>query len=109
MEHGDAPADLDDALQAIFGDPGDPKDAPPPSAPPRRSSAGWNGTVAGDVYRWTGWFPERARHLMGQLADRAEQQRRTYPEDRESAAIVALTAFVTALALSRVQGGDGSA
>ncbi len=61
------------------------------------------------MYRWTGWFPERVRHLTGQLAERAEQRRLTYPEDRETAATVALTAFVTALALSRVQGGDGSA
>ena len=59
-----------------------------------------------EVYRWTGWFPERARHLLGQLAERAEQRGLTYPEARETSATVALTAFVTALALSRVQGGD---
>ena len=33
----------------------------------------------------------------------------TYPENGETAATVALTTFVTALAMSRVQGGDGSA
>ena len=65
--------------------------------------------VADNVYRWTGWFPERVRHLTAQFAERAEQRRLTYPEDRETAATVALTAFVTALALSRVQGSDGSA
>jgi hypothetical protein len=57
------------------------------------------------VYRWTGWFPERVRRVMDELAERAEQKQLTYPEGRETAATVALTAFVTALAMSRIQGG----
>jgi len=103
LDRADAPADLDGALQTIFDDP-DGADAAarlPAAALIRRLAP----AVAADVYRWTGWFPERVRHLLDDLAQRAEKRGITYPESREEAAAVALTAFVTALAMSRIQGG----
>ncbi len=105
-DHGEAPAGLDDALHAIFGAAGE-------EAGNRRAAAALirrlERDAAAEVYRWTGWFPERARRLMGQLAERAEQLGLAYPESGESSATVALTAFLTALAMSRVQGRDSSA
>jgi len=101
VDQAEAPADLDEALQSIFA-------APDPSADPQAAGPlirRLERTVAADVYRWTGWFPERARHLLRQLAARADANGLTYPENRETAAVVALTTFVTALAMSRVQGG----
>ena len=58
--------------------------------------------ISADVYRWTGWFPERARHTLGELSELAETRNLTYPEDRETAATIALTTFITALAMSRI-------
>jgi Putative zinc-binding metallo-peptidase len=105
LDRADAPADLDDALQTIFD--GTSGSLAPQSAATliRRLER----IVAADVYRWTGWFPERVRHVLDDLAVRAEQRGLTYAEDREAAATVALTAFVTALAMSRIQGGDPGA
>ena len=100
LDKRDVPADLEEALQTIFGKP----DKEPPTTP--RSAAilirRLAPTIAADVYRWTGWFPERARHVLHELAERAEKQNLTYTEDRETAAAVALTAFITALAMSRI-------
>ena len=95
VDQAEAPADLDEALQSIFADPG-------PSAAGKLIRR-LERTLAADVYRWTGWFPERARHLLRKLAERADENGLTYPENRETAATVALTTFVTALAMSRIQ------
>jgi hypothetical protein len=59
-------------------------------------------TISTDVYRWTGWFPERVRHTLDELAELAEKRNLTCAEDRETAATVALTTFITALAMSRI-------
>ncbi len=103
LERGDAPPEMDDALQAIFGVP---PDAPEVHHPAAAFIRRLERDVAAEVYRWTGWFPERAHHLLEQLAERAEQRGLTCPETRETSATVALTAFVTALALSRLQSGS---
>ena len=109
LDKADVPADLDVALQAIFEDPGGPTNPPPAHKPAGPLIRRLERAVAAEVYRWTGWFPERARRLLRQLADRAEADGLTYLEARETAVVVALTAFVTALAMSRIQDGDGSA
>ena len=57
-------------------------------------------TLATQVYRWTAYFPEHTRVLLRHLAQRAESLHLSYPAEREADATVALTAFVTALALS---------
>jgi hypothetical protein len=58
-----------------------------------------------DVYRWTGYFPERARPLLRHLARRADELNQVYPQDRELQATVALTALVTTLAMNHIQRG----
>ncbi len=100
VDKADAPVNLDDALHAIFGPTGNDNgtDRKPAAALVRRSQR----TIAADVFRWTGWFPERARHLMEQLAELAEVHGLTYAEGRESAATVALAVFVTSVAMSRM-------
>jgi hypothetical protein len=101
----DVPADLEDALQAIFGEPDN-----EPSTTPRRAAMlirRLERTISANVYRWTGWFPERARHTLRELSELAEKRNLTYAEDREIAATVALTTFITALAMSQLN--DASA
>ncbi len=98
LDQEEAPADLDEALRSIFAAPG-------------ASAAGplirrLERTIAAGVYRWTGWFPERARHLLRQLARRADEIGLTYPESGPTDATVALTTFMTALAMSQIRGGD---
>ncbi|HEY7424610.1 MAG TPA: putative zinc-binding metallopeptidase [Gemmataceae bacterium] len=100
---GDVPPEVDDALQTIFGDlPA----AVDPSAQERHSAAvlirRLEHTLAAEVFRWTAYFPEHTRVLLRRLAKRAETLRLVYPAEREADATVALTAFVTALALSSV-------
>jgi hypothetical protein len=77
-----------------------------PSAQERRSASvlirRLEHTLAIEVYRWTAYFPEHTRVLLRRLAERAEAMHLVYPAEREADAIVALTAFVTALALSSV-------
>jgi hypothetical protein len=98
---GDVPPEVDDALQTLFG-------ALPaavdPSAQERRSAAvlirRLEHTLAAEVFRWTAYFPEHTRVLLRRLAERAGILRLVYPAEREADATVALTAFVTALALS---------
>src|SRR5262249_30650499 len=102
-------ADLDEALRTIFGDFAETDSGTGPAA--RRPAAALirrlERSLMADVYRWTGYFPERTRVLLRHLARRAEQRRHEYPADREAEAGVALTTFVTALAMNRVQGEPG--
>lgn len=98
---GDAPPEVDDALQTIFGSLPAAMD---PSAQGRHCAAvlirRLEHTLANEVYRWTAYFPEHTRVLLRHLAGRAESLRLVYPAKREADATTALTAFVTALALS---------
>src|SRR5262249_11120822 len=84
-EAGAAPQDLDDALATLFDDPPGPDPAP---APARRPAAELlrrlERPLAGEVYRWTGYFPERTRALLRALAERAEGKGVAYPEEREA-------------------------
>jgi hypothetical protein len=54
------------------------------------------------VYRWTGHFPERTRVLVRRLAGRAEELSLAYGQERETAAVVAVTTLVAALAANHV-------
>jgi Putative zinc-binding metallo-peptidase len=93
-------ADLNDALRAIFGEPG--KDSPTTTRSAANLIRRLEGTISADVYRWTGWFPERARHILRELAELAEKRNATYAEEREAAVTIALTTFITALAVSQI-------
>ena len=63
------------------------------------------GDLMGNVYRWTGHFPERTRILIRQLAERAASMRLKYAEADETSVTVAITTIVTALAMNYVHRG----
>lgn len=107
QEHAPAgeaiPAEIDDALQTIFGDlPA----AVDPSAQAPHSAAllirRMERTLCTEVFRWTAYFPEHTRALLRRLAERAESLRLAYPAERELEAATALTTFITALATASV-------
>jgi hypothetical protein len=105
----DVPPEVDDALQAIFGDlPA----AVDPSAQAQHSAAlmirRLERTLGTEVFRWTAYFPEHTRALLRRLAERADAHRLTYPPERELDAAVALTTFVTALAMTSLGGKQAS-
>jgi len=107
IDGGELPG-LDGSLRAIFEDWGRPEDLST-DAPRRPASALIRRLILdlpADVYRWTGHFPERTRHLLNHLAARAAALEQVYPEDCETAAIVALTTLVTALAMNHVHKGS---
>jgi hypothetical protein len=58
------------------------------------------------VFRWTGHFPERTRSLIRHLADRAEALQQVYFADQEPKAQLAITIFVTSLAMNYVHRGS---
>jgi len=64
------------------------------------------GELLGNVYRWTGHFPERTRVLVHHLAARGDSLGLAYRVGDEAAATVALTALVTSLAMNYVQSGS---
>ena len=104
---GDFPPGLDGALRSIFEDWGHPEDLT--TEAPRRPASDLIRRLARDlpaeVFRWTGHFPERTRHLLSHLAERADALEQVYPEDRETPAAIAVTTFVTALATNHVRRG----
>jgi hypothetical protein len=109
--YGDEPAattGLDGALRAIFEDLVASAEA---GATPRTRPAGslirslQRGLMA-EVFRWTGHFPERTRSLLRHLAERADALQQVYYADREQEATLALTIFVTSLAMNFVQRGS---
>jgi hypothetical protein len=99
------PPGLDGALRAIF----DELDSGP-GGPARRPAADLCRRLSNDlcanVYRWTGHFPERTRALVAHLAERADAHGLHLDAEREADAILALTTFVTALAMNHVHSGD---
>lgn len=102
------PESVDGALRSLFEDLGHPESSSssvrrPASDLIRRLEQG----LMAEVYRWTGYFPERTRPLLRHLARRADQLQQVYPKDREMEATVALTTFVTALAMNHVQHASG--
>jgi hypothetical protein len=95
-------------LKAIFEDLGSPEEVPADA--PRRHAAllirRLERELMANVYRWTGHFPERTRHLLRHLAKRAEEMQQVYPEVRETELTVAFTTLVTALAMNHVHSGS---
>lgn len=63
------------------------------------------GELLGNIYRWTGHFPERTRVLVDHLHARAQSLELHYRADEEAAVTVALTTLVTSLAMNYVQSG----
>jgi hypothetical protein len=108
LDAGDFPPGLDGALRSIFEDWGRPEDLTTDA--PRRPASDLirrlGRDLPADVYRWTGHFPERTRLLLRHLAERADALEQVYPEDREMPAVIALTTFVTALAVNHVLKGS---
>jgi len=96
---------LDGALRAAF------EDAAPGNDPADRRPVGSliravESELVANVYRWTGHFPERTLPLVRQLARRADELGQVYAPDRERAAVVAVTALVTGLAMNHVYTGE---
>jgi hypothetical protein len=58
-----------------------------------------------NIYRWTGHFPERTHALLEHLAQRADHLQLILSTDRQREASLALTTFVTALAMNYVHRG----
>lgn len=99
---------LDGALRAIFEDlnqsreAGREAEARPAAVLIRKLQR----TLMAEVFRWTGHFPERTRSLVRHLADRAEALKQVYYADKESEASLAITIFVTSLAMNYVHRGS---
>lgn len=103
---GEMPPGLEGALTAIFED----LDVPENSHQSPRKPAGalikrMERDLVANVFRWTGHFPERTRPLVRYLAERADQLKQVYPENREADVAVAITTLVTALAMNHVHRG----
>jgi len=97
---------IDGALRTIFERVGLPESASPAERRPAAELIRkWERPLLGDVYRWTGHFPERTRRLLRHLAARAEALKQVYPVDQEARALAALSTLVTALAMNHVHRG----
>jgi len=108
LDPGEFPPGLDGALRSIFEDWGRPEDlsTDAPRRPASELIRRLGRDLPADVFRWTGHFPERTRLLLRHLAERADALEQVYPEDREMPAVIALTTFVTALAMNHVRKGS---
>jgi hypothetical protein len=95
---------LDTMLHSIF-----PAQDTPDVRAPLRTASGLlhrlEGALLGNVYRWTGHFPERTRVLVAHLGARAGSLGLLYRAEEEEAVTVALTTLVTSLAMNYVQSG----
>jgi len=105
---GDLPPGLDGALRSIFEDwnPSEERSTDAPRRPASELIRRLARELPADVYRWTGHFPERTRHLLRHLAERADALGQVYPENQEAPAVIALTTMVTALAMNYVHRGS---
>jgi hypothetical protein len=106
---GDLPelaAGVDGALRAIFRDLSSSHADPSALVPAADLFRRLERDLMANVFRWTGHFPERTRLLMRHLADRATRLEQGYAPAQESQAAVAVTTFVTALAMNYVNRGS---
>ena len=99
--YGEFPPGLDGALRAIFLPPSRDRDCRAGVVIRRHARA-----LARSVFTWTGHFPEQTRALLEHLASRADALGLTCPDVHEPQVIVALTAFVTSLAMNHVHRGS---
>jgi hypothetical protein len=92
------------ALRSIFFEPGEAKaaDVRPASELINRLK----NSIAADVFRWTGHFPERTHALLRDMARRCDELHQVIPKSREMDATVNLTTLVTALAMNYVHNGS---
>jgi hypothetical protein len=97
-ELGDLPG-IDGALRSVFDEP------PGPGTPAAQVIAAAAPGIIDGVFRWTGLFPERTRALLRHLEHRARELALVCGAD-ERAAVVSLTALVTALAMNQVVKGS---
>jgi hypothetical protein len=109
--YGDEPfqaTGLDGALRAIFEDLAGPAEAgaTAPTRPAGMLIRRLQRTLMAEVFRWTGHFPERTRGLVRHLAERADALQQVYYADREQEAMLAVTIFVTSLAMNYVHRGS---
>jgi hypothetical protein len=95
---------LDDHLRLAFHDAApDPDldgDGVPDQLPVRELVRRLTRELTTNVFRWTGHFPERTLPLLRLIARRADALGQVYDRRHEAAAVVALTALVTAMAMA---------
>lgn len=95
---------LDDHLRLAFHeaapDPDRDGDGVPDEIPVRELVRRLTQPLATNVFRWTGYFPERTLPLLRLIARRADALGLIYDRRHETTAVVALTALVTALAVA---------
>lgn len=113
LSAGDSLPGLDGALKAIFLDPDEPgtSELINDTGPPARASAArllerLERALLKDIFRWTGHFPERTRMVTRQLIARAEALQQQYELAREAEIAVALTTYLTSLAMNYVHHGS---
>jgi hypothetical protein len=99
---------LDGALKAIFEDLAESraKGEADKALPAAKLIRALQQPLMAEVFRWTGHFPERTRSLLRHLAERAEVLQQVYDRDDEAKARLALTVFVTSLAMNYVHRGS---
>lgn len=102
-EEGALPGGIDAALRDLFA-------ALEPSPTGERGSAAvllgkLDDDLTAQVFTWTGHFPEWTHELVRRLARRAESMGLSYAVERETAATVAVSALITALAMNHVARG----
>ncbi len=102
---GELPVGLDGSLRAIFEDPGEGRDDAP-RRPASELIRRIERELVADVYRWTGYFPERSRRLVRHLAARADQLEQRYAVNCAVENAVAFTTLVTALAMNFIHRGN---
>ncbi len=95
------PHGLDGALRAIFADL-----SGLAGQPAGVHILGMMHVLPAEIYRWTGHFPEHTRDLLRELATRADHMGLVLDPAHEPTATVALTTFVTALAMNHVRHGN---
>jgi hypothetical protein len=100
------PPSLDVSLRFIFADRAESKTDGTTTQPASALIRRLERELMATVFRWTGHFPERTRALLRVVAERADQLGQVYAVDREEEVAVALTTYVTALAMNHVHRGQ---
>jgi hypothetical protein len=94
--------ELSDALRQALRQAFAPLGQKAATAPVAALLRGLENSLPVEIYRWTGFFPERTWMLLRRFAEQAERDNLTYPADREQEATAAITVLLTALAMNHV-------